>query len=67
VIDAMRRGQTLHLYHAWHGPIWWLSRDGRRIDDAVAQVVINNSSAASVGDALPFNTDVPAQTWRYVE
>jgi hypothetical protein len=67
VIDAMRRGQTLHRHHAWYGPIWWLSKDGHRISDEVAQLVIVNPAIVSVGDALPFNIDIPAQTWRYVE
>jgi hypothetical protein len=67
VIDAMRRGQTLHRHHAWYGFIWWLSKGGQRIPDEIAQLVIKNSAVASVGNALPLNIDVPAQTWRYVD
>jgi hypothetical protein len=44
-----------------------LSKDGKRIDDKVAQLVIKNPAVADVGDALPLNADVPAQTWRFIQ
>ena len=40
---AMHGGETLHLPHSRHGPIWWLSRSGQRIDDVVAQLVVHKS------------------------
>jgi hypothetical protein len=61
------RGEALHLHHSRHGPVWWLSRSGERIADEVAQLVINNPAVAAVGDALPLGTDIPAQTWRFIE
>jgi hypothetical protein len=45
--------------------MWWLSRSGERIDDAVAKIVIANPAIVSVGDAL--FADIPSQTWRYAE
>jgi hypothetical protein len=65
-ITAMRGGQALHHRHEWYGPTWWLS-DGKRVADEVAQLVIKNPAVVGVGDALPLGTDVPAQTFRYVE
>jgi hypothetical protein len=67
VINAMRHGQALHFQNQRDGAVWWLSKDGQRVTDEVAQLVIKNPAVASVGDALPLNIDVPAQTWRYVE
>jgi hypothetical protein len=67
VFEAMRAGQTLHRHHAWYGPIWWLSKDGKRIADEVAQLVVKNPAIADVSDALPLNADVPAQTWRFIQ
>jgi hypothetical protein len=67
VIDAMCRGQTLRCQQGCEGAVWWLSKDGQRITNEVAQLVIKNPAVASVGDALPLNIDVPAQTWRYVD
>jgi hypothetical protein len=65
VIDAMRQGQALHCRHERDGVVWWLSKDGQRIGDEVAQLIIANPAIASVGDAL--FADALAQTWRYVE
>jgi hypothetical protein len=67
VVAALRNGQTLHRHHAWHGPIWWLSKDGTRIADEVAQLVVNDPAVVGVGDALPLGADAPAQTFRYAE
>jgi hypothetical protein len=67
VIANMRDGQTLHRHHTWHGPIWWLSKDGNYIADEVAQLVIKNPAVVDVGDALPLGADIPAQTYRYAE
>jgi hypothetical protein len=66
-IDAMRCGQARHFQNGLDGAVWWLSKDGQRISDEVVQLIIKNPTVAGVGDALPFNTDVPAQVWRYVE
>jgi hypothetical protein len=33
----------------------------------VAQLVIADPAVASVGDALPFGIDTPAQTWRFCD
>jgi hypothetical protein len=67
VLSAMRRGnETLHLYFDRRaGPIWWLSRSGRKLDPKVAKVVIQNPRVAEVGDSLFEGS--PAQTYRYVE
>lgn len=67
VINAMKKkGRTLHLQHRWFGPEWRLS-DGTRVESKVAQTVIKNPDVVSVGDALPFGGNVPAETWRYAE
>jgi hypothetical protein len=67
VINAMRKkGRTLHLTNRWYGPEWRLD-DGTRIESEVARIVIKNLNVVSVGDALPFGGNVPAQTWRYAE
>jgi hypothetical protein len=66
-IAAMHAGETLHFDHDRHGPVWWLSRSGKHIKDGVAQLVIKNPAIVGGGDALPLGTDVPAQTFRYVE
>jgi hypothetical protein len=63
---AERQLLQLHHRHEWYGPTWWLS-DGKRVADEVAQLVIKNPAVVGVGDALPLGTDVPAQTFRYVE
>jgi hypothetical protein len=62
----MRGGQALHLCNAWYGQIWWLT-NGTRIKPEIAQIVITNPSVVGVGDALPLNADIPAQTFRYSE
>jgi hypothetical protein len=67
VIEIMRHGSALHCQHDRYGAVWWLSKDGQRISDEVAALVIASPAVASVGDALPLNVNVPAQTWRYVE
>jgi hypothetical protein len=66
-IAAMHAGQALHLHHGRNGPVWWLSRSGKRVDDEVAQLVIKNPAIVSVGDALPLGSNITAQTWRYAE
>jgi hypothetical protein len=66
-IAAMHNGEALHLHHSRLGAVWWLSRSGKRVDDAVAQLVVKNPAIVSVGDALPLGTDIPSQTWRYAE
>jgi hypothetical protein len=68
-IAAMADGQTLHRHNAWHGPIWFLSRYGTRVDDAVARLVITNPAVVGNNDALPLGGDTSAQsqTFRFVE
>jgi hypothetical protein len=53
---------VLHCQHGRDGVVWWLSEDGQRVKDEVAQLVSKNSAVASVGDALPLNINIPAQT-----
>jgi hypothetical protein len=64
VLAAMQRGEALLLEYRWYGRVWCLS-GGRHIPDEVAQVVIQSARVTSVGDAL--FSDVPAQTWRWIE
>jgi hypothetical protein len=65
VVEAMRLGQTLRRHHAWHGTVWWLSKDGTRIADEVAQLVVGDSRVVANNDALPLGADIPAQTFRF--
>jgi hypothetical protein len=58
-------GEALHHHYDRHGPVWWLSRSGKRVPADIAQLVIANPSIVSVGDALPFDRDIPAQTFRF--
>jgi hypothetical protein len=68
VIEAMRRGQALHFQNdRQRGAVWWLSADGQRITDEVAQLVMADPAVVSVGDALPLGADIPAQTFRFIE
>jgi len=64
VLTAMQRGEALLLEYRWYGRVWCLS-GGRHITDELAQVVIQNTNVTDVGDTL--FSDVPAQTWRWVE
>jgi hypothetical protein len=64
VLAAMQRGEALLLEYRWYGRVWCLS-GGRHITDEIAQAVIQNANVTDVGDAL--FSDVPAQTWRWVE
>jgi hypothetical protein len=66
-IDAMRHGQALHHQHDRNGPLWWLSKDGRRISNEIAQLVIKNPAIVGVGHTLPLGADIPAQTFRFAE
>jgi hypothetical protein len=66
-VAAMGAGQALHRHHGRNGTVWWLSRTGERVDDNVAQLVIKDPAVAGVGDALPLGTDIPAQTWRFIQ
>jgi hypothetical protein len=61
---ALQRGEALILEYRWYGRVWCLS-GGRHITDEIAQLVIKNANVTSVGDAL--FSDVPAQTWRWIE
>jgi hypothetical protein len=62
VLDAMRRGASLHLQYTNGRPFWSLST-GRAVSADVASLLTNHASVAPVGDAL--FTDIPAQTWRF--
>ena len=64
VLTAMQRGEALLLEYRWYGCVWCLS-GGRHITDEIAQAVIQNANVTGVGDAL--FSDVPAQTWRWIE
>jgi hypothetical protein len=64
VIDAMFCGQVLHRHNAWYGSIWWLSRDGTRVPDEIAQIIIKNPAVVGDGDALPLNSEVLSQSYR---
>jgi hypothetical protein len=66
-IAAMARGEALHHHHDRFGPVWWLSRSGKRVRNEVAQLVVKNPAVVGVGDALPLGTEIPSQTWRYAE
>lgn len=63
VIEAMRRGNALHLQFNRGGENWRLS-DGREIHATTAHIVINHKKIVGVGDVL--FTDCLAQTFRYV-
>jgi hypothetical protein len=64
VLKAMQRGEALLLEYRWYGRVWCLS-GGRHITDEIAKIVIQSARVTSVGDAL--FSDVPSQTWRWVE
>ena len=63
VIEAMKRGATLHLTYTRYGPKWSLSPSGRAIPGEVAAHVTLSALVISDGDSL--FRDVQAQSFRY--
>ena len=62
ILDAMRRGEALHLQYKNNSPLWSLS-DGRPVTADVAALLIRHADVVPVADAL--FSDLPGQTWRY--
>jgi hypothetical protein len=66
VVNRMRGGNALHLFYVFGTPTWTLT-DGRRVEPAVAEVVIRHPQIVEVGDALPLGGGAKSQTFRYAE
>jgi hypothetical protein len=66
VVNRMRGGNALYKFYVFGVPTWALT-DGRRIDPAVAEIVIRHPQIVGVGDALPLGAAAKSQTFRYAE
>jgi hypothetical protein len=60
-LQAMRRGEFLHLQYSVGRPLWTLS-NGRTVSTEVAAILINDARIVPVGRAL-FD-DMPGQSWK---
>ena len=62
MLDAMRRGEALHLQYKNSSPQWSLS-GGRVVAADVAKLVTANAFVVLVDS--PLFSDLPGQTWRH--
>jgi hypothetical protein len=62
IVDAMRRGATLHLHHTQIGGCWWLST-GRAVAAKTARQVTLSPLVVPAHNAL--FADAPSQSFRY--
>ena len=61
-LQAMRRGELLHLQYSAGRPLWSLS-SGRVVSSEVAAIIINDARIVPVGRAL-FD-GMPGQSWKH--